>query len=793
MALEDGVFDADHRQHLEQQISADNEAAAVLGRIRATVHNPSVGVPGLVEQQEEIDPNYVAEYLDHQMPDDVQNRFETFCLSADKYIAEIASIHQILSNVLGEPARSSRECRLRCYEVLRKPPAPLVFEKPKTSEAVPERFVTNEETSEPKPKMFRFWRLFPLFPLFRAKPAERPQSSAAVSFYSFKLFIAGAILCYFLLYLSGKIDFRIPRAEHAAPISRNEHEPAHIKPVPEPVVVQVQKSGTTAAAPQNTGQEPFALGQPEPIRQTNFTEETAAAANTAQHAVKNPAENTPDQGEKNDNDATASALPPDAQEQDLFLAAAAITEPPAPEEVPENFDQTVTAAVPPKPETAVKPLPAKKYPIIRTAEEAAALQTERDEPQITSFQPILAPEKKRSDEQTTERSVNRLGNGQQSLRMPATSWQSVKNSLPAEPFRLEDAEREDMRSVPPLAAAAEPVPPVSLPHPFPPERTLAMLPKKAVPQPVTLMSAAVPRVLGRVISSAESNLLFSASGIDEQWSLAPVPSNLTGGQYLLSANPFRGVFELTAGFRIEMIGDVKLSILPMDVAGVQGIFVDYGRIVIHPLKPDASMRIEMENVSGVMTISGASGTVFIDTFAEVHEQHVQPPEGAKPKISPILGLVPKNGETLSWQSAGQPQPFTTSRQGSLVLPANPYRFGDIKNLPNWIGNLPETPEDRRLAETCRRYFTESQGSSSKALPLMLQDESAAVRALAFRLLGDLGEFSFAVQAMAEKRTDNKAIRSMLVPYFNEVMKRDAETVQRFADAITAVKQSKSSP
>jgi hypothetical protein len=36
-----------------------------------------LGVPGLVDRQEELDPNYVAEYLDHQMPNNVQDQFES--------------------------------------------------------------------------------------------------------------------------------------------------------------------------------------------------------------------------------------------------------------------------------------------------------------------------------------------------------------------------------------------------------------------------------------------------------------------------------------------------------------------------------------------------------------------------------------------------------------------------------------------------------------------------------------------------------------------------------------------
>jgi hypothetical protein len=121
LAFEDHIFDQEQHQQLERLIPKHDAASTMLNRIRSTVRNPRLGVPGLVDQREELDPNLVAEYLDHQMPDEIQERFETYCLSSDKYLAEIASIHHVLSNVLGEPARTSRDCRQRCYDLYRLP------------------------------------------------------------------------------------------------------------------------------------------------------------------------------------------------------------------------------------------------------------------------------------------------------------------------------------------------------------------------------------------------------------------------------------------------------------------------------------------------------------------------------------------------------------------------------------------------------------------------------------------------------------------------------------------------
>ncbi|MDR1270970.1 MAG: hypothetical protein LBK82_15755 [Planctomycetaceae bacterium] len=134
LAFEDHIFDQEQHQQLERLIPKHDAASTMLNRIRSTVRNPRLGVPGLVDQREELDPNLVAEYLDHQMPEEVQERFETYCLSSDKYLAEITSIHHVLSNVLGEPARTSRECRQHCYDLYRLPVTPEVFREKQEKE-----------------------------------------------------------------------------------------------------------------------------------------------------------------------------------------------------------------------------------------------------------------------------------------------------------------------------------------------------------------------------------------------------------------------------------------------------------------------------------------------------------------------------------------------------------------------------------------------------------------------------------------------------------------------------------
>lgn len=131
LAFEDNIFDAEYRQELERRLPNREQATEILCRIRQCLRDPSLGVPGIVEGREVLSPNRVAEYLDHQLPADEVEPFEDQCLNAEVFLAELASCHQILAHVLGEPARISRDCRRHCYELAYAPkvlPFPGSFE-----------------------------------------------------------------------------------------------------------------------------------------------------------------------------------------------------------------------------------------------------------------------------------------------------------------------------------------------------------------------------------------------------------------------------------------------------------------------------------------------------------------------------------------------------------------------------------------------------------------------------------------------------------------------------------------
>ena len=854
LAFEDNVFDVEQHRRLEQLLPADKSAEATLRRIRSIVRNPSLGVPGLVDHQEELDPNYVAEYLDHQMSGSVQEKFETYCLSADKYLAEVASVHHILSNVLGEPARTSRECRLKCYDVLHSnlyseaalpafsAPEPQTHFKPYEAPVVPQVDKPVGNGSAGNGFFASLWqRLFPIgtapetaATTSSAVPAVTPAAAPAQtqtqtpaaqeekrpSLWTFA--ILGLIVCALLLGWQHTERQRLAQqpCDADADTEMVAKEPETVFPpfaerrdvAAHPVAehhffdnahFRTHHAGQQSHIADTAPLEPFTPLEPltplEPIAQVVYTTEVFTPFTVA------PADDATEYAtEERLGTLAASPWEPSLEPAGLEpLRSPLRLEEIASDDILNNdgfvhatttgnatiantvTDNTFTSnaltnnALTANTTTGNAGNLGSVGNTGNIVSEELPMMAETEETTIVAFQPIVSPARvtaspARSSEFATSSNIQ---------HSPApSSWQPLE--------RLERSPEATAATVATVSTTASAVPP-------PPAAVAAIQPlvqqqSLSNPSQIAQMSATVatPRVVGRAMQTSPASLIFSAMSADASWQLLPLPFDLNGDQYLLTAAPFRGTFELGGNFRVEMIGDAKLCILPPDASGIPGIFVDYGRIIIYPLQANQSLRIETERARGIVSSTGTESVLFIDTFAEVTEPlgSIRPPEEQRPRTTPILGFVPLNGERIIWQSVNQLQPFFADAQGSVLLQSDRYRFGEVRNLPNWLGVMPVSSEDRMLAEVCRRYFAEAHGNGEQALTRLIQDESPAVRTLGLRLWGDLGRFDVPIAAAAERRQGEEAIRHVLNQYFEEVMRRDDETVQRFADAIQSVRE-----
>ena|GEM_PF-1850902 len=818
LAFEDGVFDVDQHRRLEHLFTGNRHAEALLYRIRYVVRNPMLGVPGLVNQQEELDPNYVAEYLDHQMSNETQHKFEDYCLSTDKYLAEIASIHNVLTNTLGEPAQATRDCRLKCYNV--QPPAaqsglahpnashPATSPIPPAAPASP-FFRPDESPSPPNPGSF--WRRW--FPK-KTTPPNPPPSSPMKSIWNFLLI--GMCLCTILygwqlietkrtasLLQSNTSLFDEHRSSEQHPdtlsshalhhelhsdhaYSRNAHSD-HIHSAglhssdwsiaPDHPAVHLSQPATA-----HSTQTPFSrngheqsmeptdasdsfltdhpqefAALPEPVLPTAHAPTAlppiANQSPTNQSLTNQSLTNRPPTNRANTNPMAGRQT--DHFEEDAFADAASL----AVEHADFDFAYSQTEPSNASQSHSNQPLPAHTE-VLPINHSLSRVQSEfhNEDDSILAFQPIttsvraaIIPPNPIVQTSGTMPSASSTSRDTPYLETPSISVsQPSQSSQPSQPSQPQE-----------VSQTMQPEPPHE------------------------------PVAVGQVVATPFPNVIFSAPSSKHDWELPETPFNLYAQQYLLTAAPFRGTLNIADRFRIEMIGDAKLCILPPDSSGIPGIFVDYGRIIIHPLRSGQSLRIATENSCGTITVSGTTSTLFIDTFAEVSNPNARTnillqQDITRPRISPILGFIPRNGEHIVWHAEKQTQPFPVTSQGSVMLYSDRYQFGQIQTLPNWLGNLPMTQDDRRLAELCRQFFAEGEGE--QALNRLTQHAAPTVRLLGLRLWGDLGNFVEPLDAMRQRNPEDEAVRTVLGQYFEEVMRRDSETIQRFADAINVIRQ-----
>ena len=115
LAYLDNTLDPQDAESLRIKLTESGFATQLVQRIRAVLENPmlSAPLPGAAGPIE--DPNAISEYLDSTLQSEQVAEIERACLESDPHLAEAAACHQILTMVLGRPAEVSPELRNRIY------------------------------------------------------------------------------------------------------------------------------------------------------------------------------------------------------------------------------------------------------------------------------------------------------------------------------------------------------------------------------------------------------------------------------------------------------------------------------------------------------------------------------------------------------------------------------------------------------------------------------------------------------------------------------------------------------
>ena len=99
------------------QVSESPFAKELIERIHRVTRQRRLTVPA-DSGHDGVDPNTVANYLDDQLKEEGVNEFEKKCLTSDVHLAEVASVHQILS-MIGHKAKVPADAKSRMYRLVR--------------------------------------------------------------------------------------------------------------------------------------------------------------------------------------------------------------------------------------------------------------------------------------------------------------------------------------------------------------------------------------------------------------------------------------------------------------------------------------------------------------------------------------------------------------------------------------------------------------------------------------------------------------------------------------------------
>src|SRR5687768_7963145 len=102
LAYLDDTLEPAQARLIGQKVVESEQARELIERIKQVTRRRRITTP---PPGSKIEPNTIAEYLDNEVSPEQAAEVEQICLASDVHLAEVAACHQILTLVLGEPAR----------------------------------------------------------------------------------------------------------------------------------------------------------------------------------------------------------------------------------------------------------------------------------------------------------------------------------------------------------------------------------------------------------------------------------------------------------------------------------------------------------------------------------------------------------------------------------------------------------------------------------------------------------------------------------------------------------------
>lgn len=123
LAYLDDTLEPAQAKQIGEKVAESDLAQQMVERIKTVTRRRRLTAPPVEADDHSTDPNVMAEYLDNVLPPGEVADLEQVALDNDLKLAEVAACHQILTLVLGEPAKVPPTARRRMYRLVKGPEA----------------------------------------------------------------------------------------------------------------------------------------------------------------------------------------------------------------------------------------------------------------------------------------------------------------------------------------------------------------------------------------------------------------------------------------------------------------------------------------------------------------------------------------------------------------------------------------------------------------------------------------------------------------------------------------------
>src|SRR3954453_3089952 len=113
----DDTLSPNEVREIGHQVGDSPFAKELVERVQRVTRQRRLATPG-DSGPDSSDPNLVASYLDNELPVEQVTEYEKRCLTSDVHLAEVASVHQILS-LIGQKAKVPPAARQRMYRLVK--------------------------------------------------------------------------------------------------------------------------------------------------------------------------------------------------------------------------------------------------------------------------------------------------------------------------------------------------------------------------------------------------------------------------------------------------------------------------------------------------------------------------------------------------------------------------------------------------------------------------------------------------------------------------------------------------